>query len=76
MQEYHGGQDNNIKIIFKEDFSVTTNIMGPSKIGLDIIKNNVLDIEHYPPSNFSPYIQNLNNFISSKLIITRLFMKY
>ena len=63
MQEYHGGQDNNIKIIFKEDFSVTTNTMGPSKIGIDSLKNNVLDIEHYPPSDFSPYIQNLNNYI-------------
>jgi len=59
----HGGQDNNIKIAFKEDFSVTTNFMGPSKKGLRFIKNNIKTIEHYPPQDFEPYLSNFKKFL-------------
>ncbi len=59
----HGGQDNNIKIDFKEDFSVTTNYMGSSNMGINGIKNSLSEIEHYPPQSFEPYVTNLKNFL-------------
>ena len=61
--QYHGGQDNNINVYFKEDFSVTTNMLGSNKKGLEFIKENVGEIDHYPPQNFEPFVSNLNNFI-------------
>ena len=56
--QYHGGQDNNIKINFKEDFSVTTNILGSNKNALDCLKENIGEIDHYPPQTFEPYVSN------------------
>ena len=64
--QYHGGQDNNIKIKFKEDFSVTTNILGSNNNALDYLKENIREIDHYPPQTFEPYVSNLNNFIFNK----------
>jgi len=61
--QYHGGQDNNIQIKFKEDFSVTTNILGSNNNALEYLKNNIEDIEHYPPQTFEPYVSNLNKFL-------------
>jgi histidinol-phosphate/aromatic aminotransferase/cobyric acid decarboxylase-like protein len=59
----HGGQDNNIKINFIEDFSVTTNLMGPNKKALDKLKNIISEIQHYPPQSYEPYLSNLKSFI-------------
>ncbi len=58
----HGGQDNNIKIQFIEDFSVTTNFMGPSEQALINVKNNLSEINHYPPQTYEPYKQQLYDF--------------
>ena len=58
----HGGQDNNIKINFVEDFSVTTNFMGPCEYGLEYLKSNLFEINHYPPQSYEPYKQNLYDF--------------
>ena len=63
MSSYHGGQDNNVKIDFIEDFSVTTNMIGPNKSGLEEIKTSLNNINHYPPQNFEPYKSNLKEFI-------------
>lgn len=63
MSSYHGGQDNNIVIKLIEDFSVTTNMIGPNKNGLEIIKLNLDEINHYPPANLEPFKSNLSNFI-------------
>lgn len=51
----HGGQDISVKINFIDDFSVTTNFLGPVESGLNVIKNNVSKINHYPPQNYEPY---------------------
>jgi histidinol-phosphate/aromatic aminotransferase/cobyric acid decarboxylase-like protein len=47
----HGGSE-----VYKvnkliEDYSVTTNYMGPSFLGLIYMKNNLLSMNHYPPTN-------------------------
>ena len=65
--QQHGGQDNNIKIKFKEDFSVTTNLLGSNKNALEIIKKNLKEIEHYPPQSFEPYLSNLKDFLFKDL---------
>lgn len=64
----HGGQDNNINIEFKEDFSVTTNFLGPNKNGLKRISQHLSEIVHYPPQDFEPYLSELKNFIFGKHI--------
>ena len=45
MKEYHGGQDNSILINFKQDFSVTTNFIGPNLISLDHVISSIVKIE-------------------------------
>jgi histidinol-phosphate/aromatic aminotransferase/cobyric acid decarboxylase-like protein len=47
----HGGHE--VYTINKliEDYSVTTNFMGPSTVGLDNIKNNIISINHYPSTD-------------------------
>ena len=62
----HGGQDNNITINFVEDFSVTTNLIGPNKKALNNIKNILDEIQHYPPQNYEPYLSNIKSFIFHK----------
>ena len=47
----HGGHE-----VYKvnkliEDYSVTTNFIGPSLYGLNNIKNNILSINHYPSTD-------------------------
>jgi len=68
MTETHGGQDiyDNLNELV-EDFSVTTNYLGPSKIGLECIKNNVSLINHYPKQDQEPYKTNLCNFLFNKI---------
>lgn len=69
MQEYHGGQDNHLDIKFIQDFSVTTNFLGPNLKAIDNIKNNIMSIDHYPPTDFEPYASNLKNFLFKNKII-------
>lgn len=67
QEEYHGGQDRDVSIIFKDDFSVTTNFLGSSKKGLNYIKNNINNIKYYPPQNYEPYLQNFKRFINNNI---------
>ena len=59
----HGGQDNNIQVKLIEDFSVTTNLLGPNQRGLKYLEDNLLSIQHYPPQDYEPFKSNLINFI-------------
>lgn len=61
--ETHGGQDINLNIELKSDFSVTTNFLGPSKVGLEYITKNINDINHYPNQNNDVYVKKLINFM-------------
>jgi histidinol-phosphate/aromatic aminotransferase/cobyric acid decarboxylase-like protein len=59
----HGGHEVYLVNNLIEDYSVTTNFMGPSKIGLSNIQNNMLSINHYPSTDknyFSQGLQFLN----------------
>jgi len=47
----HGGHEVYLVNNLIEDYSVTTNFLGPSLIGLDNIKNNILSINHYPSTD-------------------------
>jgi histidinol-phosphate/aromatic aminotransferase/cobyric acid decarboxylase-like protein len=68
MIETHGGQDiyDNLNELI-DDFSVTTNYLGPSKVGLECIKKNVTLINHYPKQDQEPYKTNLCNFLFKKI---------
>ena len=57
----HGGSDNHITINFREDFSVTTNVLGPNKDALRSL--NLETIKYYPPQNYQPYIDNLKKYL-------------
>ena len=62
--EKHGGQDiydNLDKLV--DDFSVTTNYLGPCPSALDHITDNIELITHYPKEDQQPYKQNLLNFL-------------
>eukprot|EP00960_Hanusia_phi_P050928 760499-Hanusia_phi.AAC.10 len=48
---------------FIEDFSVTTNGMGPPEKALAAAKAAVATIDHYPPANFEPHISHLAEFL-------------
>ena len=62
--EKHGGQDiyDNLANLI-DDFSVTTNYLGPCPSALDHITNNIDLITHYPKEDQQPYKQNLLNFL-------------
>ena len=47
----HGGHEVYTVKKLVEDYSVTTNFMGPSEIGIENIQNHLLSINHYPPTN-------------------------
>ena len=62
--EKHGGQDiyeNFHKLI--DDFSVTTNYLGPSKLAMSHIKKNLHLIHHYPKDDKEPYKTNILSFL-------------
>ena len=68
--ELHGGQDINISIKLIDDYSVTTNFLGPSKIGIENIKKNIEDeITHYPNQLQEPYKTNLIKWLYKDLEI-------
>lgn len=48
---HHGGQEVYTVKNLVEDYSVTTNCMGPSKKGLKNIKRHLSSIQHYPPTD-------------------------
>eukprot|EP01071_Lankesteria_metandrocarpae_P007888 Lankesteria_metandrocarpae@DN4810_c0_g1_i3.p1 len=53
VQQPHGGQDWRDMEHFVEDFSVTTNPLGPSKSAVASATKRI-DIEHYPASDYEP----------------------
>lgn len=63
----HGGQDINVCIDLIEDFSVTTNYLGLSPIGLLSMTNNIEEITHYPNQNQEPFKKNLANWLYKDL---------
>ena len=67
MELIHGGQDNNLLISLQEDFSVTTNLLGPNKNGLQSIINNISEINHYPDQNYFPFINEFIHFLYKDL---------
>jgi histidinol-phosphate/aromatic aminotransferase/cobyric acid decarboxylase-like protein len=50
----HGGQDYDIPN-FTDDFSVTTNYLGPSPLGLEQIQSSLHSIQHYPKESGEPH---------------------
>jgi histidinol-phosphate/aromatic aminotransferase/cobyric acid decarboxylase-like protein len=58
-QQPHGGQEWSSISNFKEDFSVTTNYLGPPVRAISACGVAMGDVEHYPPANFEPYISEL-----------------
>lgn len=66
--ELHGGQDINISIKLIDDYSVTTNFLGPSIIGIENMQKNILDdITHYPSQLQEPYKTNLVKWLYKDL---------
>ncbi|KAF4707284.1 hypothetical protein FOZ63_021117, partial [Perkinsus olseni] len=63
-QTPHGGQEWSEISNLVEDFSVTTNGLGPVPEALKAAKEALLTIEHYPPSDFEPAITDLAKFLS------------
>ena len=59
----HGGQDIYEIEHLVEDFSVTTNYMGPSLIGLEKIQQCVESIQHYPKEDGQPYKSAIARFL-------------
>jgi histidinol-phosphate/aromatic aminotransferase/cobyric acid decarboxylase-like protein len=55
----HGGHEVYTVNKLVEDYSVTTNFMGPSEIGIDNIQNHLFSINHYPPTNKNYFIEGL-----------------
>jgi len=47
----HGGHEVYTVKSLVEDYSVTTNFMGPCEIGIENMQNNLLYINHYPPTD-------------------------
>lgn len=56
----HGGSDIYAVKELIEDYSVTTNLLGPSLIGLENIKSNINSINHYPNENKNFFKEGLD----------------
>merc|ERR1719178_310824 len=63
-QQPHGGQEWSSIENFKEDFSVTTNYLGPPVKAVSACGLALADVEHYPPANFEPYATELAQFLA------------
>ena len=61
--EKHGGQDIHLNIKLIDDYSVTTNYLGLSQVGLTRINNNMDNITHYPNQEQEPFKTNLINWL-------------
>ena len=55
----HGGHGVYTVKSLVEDYSVTTNFMGPSEIGLENIQNNLMKFNHYPPTDKNYFKEGL-----------------
>merc|ERR1719335_273635 len=62
-QQPHGGQEWSTISNFVDDFSVTTNFLGPPAKAVAACGLAIHEIEHYPPANFEPYLSELATWI-------------
>merc|ERR1719262_1176850 len=62
-QQPHGGQEWSSIPNFSEDFSVTTNYLGPPVKAISACGVAMGEVEHYPPANFEPHISELAAFL-------------
>jgi len=62
-QQPHGGQEWSTIANFVDDFSVTTNYLGPPAKAIAACGLAIQEIEHYPPANFEPYHSQLAAWI-------------
>lgn len=56
----HGGHEVYLVNNLLEDYSVTTNFMGPSQVGLNNIQSNLLSINHYPSTDKNYFEKGLH----------------
>jgi histidinol-phosphate/aromatic aminotransferase/cobyric acid decarboxylase-like protein len=63
-QQPHGGQEWSSIDNFCEDFSVTTNFMGPPWMAISAATAALQHLHHYPAANFEPAITDLASFLS------------
>ena len=61
----HGGHEVYTVKSLVEDYSVTTNFMGPSEIGIENMQNHLFSINHYPPTDKKYFKQGLE-FLNTK----------
>jgi cytidyltransferase-like protein len=63
----HGGQDiyDNLSELI-DDFSVTTNYLGPCNVAIEHIQKNVDMITHYPKEDQQPYKKKMLDFLDCK----------
>jgi len=61
----HGGHEVYSVPVLIEDYSVTTNFMGPSPLGIKNMQNHLLSINHYPPTDKNFFEEGLN-FLNTK----------
>jgi histidinol-phosphate/aromatic aminotransferase/cobyric acid decarboxylase-like protein len=76
-QQPHGGQDWSSIDNFVEDFSVTTNFMGPPWTAIGAATAALQHLHHYPAANFEPALTHLAEFLapsSSAALKTRLLL--
>lgn len=63
-QQPHGGQEwSSMGDKFVEDFSVTTNFLGPPESAVEAARASLMHLEHYPAANFEPALSDLARFI-------------
>lgn len=65
-QQPHGGQEWSQLENFVEDFSVTTNFMGPPWKAIAAAASSLQHMDHYPAANFEPAITDLSKFLASE----------
>jgi len=63
-QQPHGGQEWSSLDNFCEDFSVTTNCMGPPWAAISAATAALQHLHHYPAANFEPAISDLARFLA------------
>jgi len=63
-QQPHGGQDWASISNFVEDFSVTTNFLGPPWSAIAAATRTLEHLHHYPAANFEPALTDLAEFLA------------
>lgn len=62
-QQPHGGQEWNKLDNFEEDFSVTTNVLGPPWKAVTAAASSLQHVDHYPAANYEPNFTDLARFM-------------